>query len=151
MVIHGRTDSPFNSQFLIPLFPKDMHPLSVEDLLNRGGHALSKADYYPKHLFIRVLCHTLILLPAYLKISTGAPPPLTDLPRSASPQRLDQKLSMEHEGAHKKDYGYDFDPMADEFEHATAATLRLADPEMGGRSASLLSLVSQKPPCFTAD
>jgi hypothetical protein len=132
-----------SSQFLIPLFIKDMHPLSVEDLLNRGGHALSKADYYPKHLFIRVLCHTLDPA-ACLSQDSTASPPLTDLPRSASPQRLDQKLSMEHEGAHEKDYGHDFDPMADEFEHARAAPLRLADPEMGGRTASLLSVVSQK-------
>jgi hypothetical protein len=51
---------------------------------------------------------------------------------------------MEHEGTHEKDYGHDFDPMADEFEHARAATLRLADPEIGGHSASLLSLVGQK-------
>jgi hypothetical protein len=118
-------------------FPKDMHPLSVEDLLNRGGHALSKADYYPKHLFIRVLCHTLDSA-ACLSQDSTAPPPLTDLPRSASPQRLDQKLSMEYEGAHEKSYGHDFDPMADEFGHARAATFKLADPEMGGRSASLL-------------
>ena len=137
MVIHARADSPFNSQFSSPDPPafKDMHPLSVEDLLNRGGHALTKADYYPKHLFIRVLCHSLDSTACSFQGST-APPPLTDLPRSASPQPFDKKLSMEYGGASDKYHGHDFDPMADEFEHARAATL--ADPEMGGRSASLL-------------
>ncbi|PCH36397.1 hypothetical protein WOLCODRAFT_82117 [Wolfiporia cocos MD-104 SS10] len=38
----------------------DMHPLAVEDLLHHPyGHARSKADYYPKHLFLRLLCHQL--------------------------------------------------------------------------------------------
>jgi len=61
-------DSPFNSQFLIPLFPKDMDPLSVEDLLNRGGRRAFQRRLYPKHLFIESYVIPLILLPAYLKI-----------------------------------------------------------------------------------
>ena len=37
----------------------DLHPLALEDVLTQRGHARSKADYYPQHLFIRVLNHTL--------------------------------------------------------------------------------------------
>ncbi|KAG6330165.1 hypothetical protein ID866_8925 [Astraeus odoratus] len=37
----------------------DLHPLAVEDVLHRRGQTRSKADYYPKHLFLRVLSHTL--------------------------------------------------------------------------------------------
>jgi hypothetical protein len=31
----------------------------LEDILHERGHNHSKADYYPDHLFLRVLCHTL--------------------------------------------------------------------------------------------
>lgn len=37
----------------------DLHPLAVEDILHPRGQSRSKTDYYPKHLFIRVLSHTL--------------------------------------------------------------------------------------------
>ena len=37
-----------------------MHPLAIEDVINHHGNsARSKADYYPRHLFLRVLCHRL--------------------------------------------------------------------------------------------
>ena len=111
-----------------------MHPLSVEDLVHhRTGHALSKADYYPKHLFIRVLCHT--LGSSAQGSESDAPPLFTELPRSASPQRFDEKLGMKREGTFGSGYGGEFDPMADEFDSAKAT---LVDPEMGGRSASFL-------------
>ena len=116
-------------------FNQDMHPLSVEDLLHhRTGHALSKADYYPKHLFIRVLCHTLGST-ASQGSGPDAPPPVTGLPRSASPSRFDEKLGLERERTFGSSYGDEFDPMADEFDSARAT---LVDPEMGGRSASFM-------------
>ncbi|KAH7886321.1 hypothetical protein F5I97DRAFT_1879408 [Phlebopus sp. FC_14] len=37
----------------------DLHPLAVEDVLQCGSRNRSKADYYAKHLFVRVLSHTL--------------------------------------------------------------------------------------------
>ncbi|OJT04614.1 Magnesium transport protein CorA [Trametes pubescens] len=37
----------------------DLHPLSLESVLQERGNARSKADYYNKHLFLRVLCHRL--------------------------------------------------------------------------------------------
>ena len=37
----------------------ELHPLALEDVLaNRGGSARSKADYYSKHLSLRVQYHT---------------------------------------------------------------------------------------------
>ena len=117
-----------------------MHPLSVEDVLFRGGHALSKADYYPKHLFIRVLCHT--LGSTHRKSqgsktaagSAGLPfsPPFTDLPRSTSPQCFDEKAD---EGVYRAFYGDCVDPMADELEIGRDAPV---DPEIGRHKASLL-------------
>ncbi|THH26833.1 hypothetical protein EUX98_g7359 [Antrodiella citrinella] len=57
----------------------DMHPLALEDVLHQRGHARSKADYYHKHLFLRMLCHTLS------NEDQEAPPDVTHLPRSDSP------------------------------------------------------------------
>lgn len=120
-----------------------MHPLSVEDVLHQGGHALSKADYYPKHLFIRVLCHslgstsrtsqaskTLASLPVL-----SSSPPFTDIPRSASPQNFEPKPGMNDQGGYENFYGNDVDPMADELE---TGRITPVDPEIGRRKDSLL-------------
>lgn len=40
-------------------FTQDIHSLALEDILHERGHTHSKADYYPNHLFIRILCHSL--------------------------------------------------------------------------------------------
>ena len=122
-----------------------MHPLSVEDVLHLGGHTLSKADYYPKHLFIRVLCHTVGSRnctsqgSATAVGSTGlsSSPPFTDIPRSSSPHHFnfDEKHGMADEGVYGNIYGHDTDPMADELEIGRVPTV---DPEMGRRRASLL-------------
>ncbi|KAF6748378.1 hypothetical protein DFP72DRAFT_1015290 [Ephemerocybe angulata] len=37
----------------------NLDSLALEDILHERGHNHSKADYYPNHLFLRVLCHTL--------------------------------------------------------------------------------------------
>jgi len=66
----------------------DLHPLSLEDILHRRGHIRSKADYYSKHLFIRVLCHSLGDPDAINDATayTGAQAHnITDAPRSTSP------------------------------------------------------------------
>lgn len=130
---------------VLTLPPKDMHPLSVEDILHLGGHTLSKADYYPKHLFIRVLCHTLGAANGTPQDSTTAAgstdlsssPPFTDIPRSASPRHLtfDEKHGMADEGVYGSSYGKGADPMVDEFEIGKVPSV---DPEIGRRSASLL-------------
>jgi hypothetical protein len=125
-------------------FLEDMHPLSVEDVLFRGGHALSKADYYPNHLFIRVLCHTLGGSTHYTsqgsKTTAGlevlpSSPQLTDLPRSTSPLRVDEKRGQADEVAYQNFCGDDIDLMADEFQMGKATPV---DPEIGYHRASLL-------------
>lgn len=59
-----------------------MHPLAIEDLLHTRRNARSKADYYSKHLFLRILCHSLAKgdEPAESRYNS-----LTRLPRSSSP------------------------------------------------------------------
>jgi hypothetical protein len=116
-----------------------MHPLSIEDLLHQGGHALSKADYYPKHMFIRVLCHTLCHTSQGSNTAAGLPvlsssSPFTHVPRSASPQHFEGKLGMTDQGVYEDFYGNNVDP-TDDFEIGRATP---DDPEMGRRKASLL-------------
>ena len=59
----------------------DLHPLALEDVLHQRGHARSKADYYPQHLFIRVLIHT-------LATDDDAASSISHLPRSESPSNI---------------------------------------------------------------
>lgn len=69
----------------------DMHPLAIEDLIHQHGRARSKADYYPKHLFMRILCHR--LAPdddMSLDASLGhVPLDPSAIPRTASPEPMD--------------------------------------------------------------
>ncbi|KAF5346159.1 hypothetical protein D9758_009966 [Tetrapyrgos nigripes] len=37
----------------------DIHPLALEDVFHTRSQTRSKADYYGKHLFLRILCHEL--------------------------------------------------------------------------------------------
>ncbi|KAF8983972.1 hypothetical protein BDQ17DRAFT_750646 [Cyathus striatus] len=37
----------------------DLHPLALEDVFHGHSRTRSKADYYTRHLFLRVLCHEL--------------------------------------------------------------------------------------------
>lgn len=37
----------------------ELHPLALEDVINKNNRTRSKADYYTKHLFLRVMCHEL--------------------------------------------------------------------------------------------
>lgn len=74
----------------------DMHPLALEDVLHNRGHARSKADYYPKHLFLRLLCHTIA---GEDEVSTGSTPhgSVTNLPRSNSPVPIDDDEENEED------------------------------------------------------
>ncbi|KAL5519404.1 hypothetical protein ACEPAH_1087 [Sanghuangporus vaninii] len=64
----------------------DIHPLALEDVLHqRGNQARSKADYYPRHLFIRILRHTLGSDSEDEDERETVAPLITRLPRSASP------------------------------------------------------------------
>ncbi|GBE77307.1 hypothetical protein SCP_0101800 [Sparassis crispa] len=75
----------------------DIHPLALEDVLHQHGSSRSKVDYYPKHLFIRVSCHS-------LRSADGSTPnsSVTTLPRSASPDPLSDE-DLDDDGAGKED------------------------------------------------
>lgn len=57
----------------------DIHPLSIEDMLHNHQTYSSKADYYSKHMFLRILCHTLVdknhPQPHPVPYGGGSPPP----------------------------------------------------------------------------
>jgi hypothetical protein len=67
----------------------ELHPLALEDVLHATPSKRSKVDYYTKHLFLRILCHsvprdgevTLINAPVF----DLHPHTTTDFPRSDSP------------------------------------------------------------------
>lgn len=65
----------------------DIHPLALEDVFHTRSQTRSKADYYNKHLFLRILCHELGDPDAEPKSvdSAALGSTLTDGPRSSSP------------------------------------------------------------------
>ncbi|KAF6748393.1 magnesium transporter [Ephemerocybe angulata] len=66
-----------------------LHPLALEDVFNKNTRSRSKADYYTKHLFIRVMCHE-------LGLSDEDSVDVTNVPRSASPEPLtDEEIEKE--------------------------------------------------------
>lgn len=81
----------------------DIHPLALEDVMHqRGNQARSKADYYIKHLFIRILRHTLGSDDSEAGATTETIAPLiTRLPRSSSPVMMEH--GEENEGGEKDD------------------------------------------------
>ena len=60
-----------------------MHPLAIEDVLSQRQHSRSKVDYYPQHLFLRILCHSLTSEDYRTPYSS-----VTSLPRSESPDLI---------------------------------------------------------------
>jgi hypothetical protein len=72
----------------------DIHPLALEDVFHTRSQTRSKADYYGKHLFLRILCHELQSSDDDDSISSGSTSSLshshshktiTGGPRSSSP------------------------------------------------------------------
>ena len=67
----------------------DLHPLALEDVLHSTSRKRSKVDYYSRHLFLCILCHSLgqddEFKPSII------PHTWTNLPRSASPASFDEK------------------------------------------------------------
>ncbi|CAL1694881.1 unnamed protein product [Somion occarium] len=81
----------------------DIHPLALEDVLHQRGHARSKVDYYNKHLFLRLLRHS---LSNEKDGSTGSTPntSVTDLPRSSSPEPMEvEEVDIEYDGKDGED------------------------------------------------
>lgn len=80
----------------------DLHPLALEDVFSPRSQNRSKADYYSKHLFLRILCHELgvpdgeidpLHTPAYGSTLIGGP-------RSTSPLPIeDEDGKVEQSGA----------------------------------------------------
>lgn len=66
----------------------DIHPLALEDVFHARSQTRSKADYYSKHLFLRVMAHELgdpNEPPEPTNNSPAFGSTLTDLPRTSSP------------------------------------------------------------------
>ncbi|KAJ7163946.1 magnesium transporter [Mycena crocata] len=86
----------------------DLHPLALEDVFHTRSQTRSKADYYTKHLFLRVLCHELGDPDEPYNASAAMGSTLTDLPRSDSPtQFTDDDAEMEMRELGKGDFGDD--------------------------------------------
>ena len=87
-----------------------IHPLALEDVLHQRPQARSKADYYLKHLFIRILVHQ--LSPDEddgTDIESIAPPESKfvgmDVPRTSSPIGFENG----YDSSFKKSEEYDLD------------------------------------------
>jgi hypothetical protein len=118
--------------WLIYFFLADLHPLSLEDVLNTRSHKRSKVDYYPKHLFLRVLCHSLATEDEVFAPSAGFT--LTDLPRSSSPAPFSEKDRNAAAHPEKEEEDSSFD---------TGASPRFFNKKMGG--------IIKRRPFFRAD
>lgn len=70
----------------------EMHPLAIEDVLSQRQHSRSKADYYPQHLFLRILCHTRTTEDYQTPDSS-----VTRLPRPEHPDPIDIDESEDEE------------------------------------------------------
>jgi hypothetical protein len=87
----------FNELFFgVELSFADLHPLALEDIFQGNNHTRSKADYYARHLFLRVLCHQLsehndkdenMFIP--------------DIPRSSSPEPMGKAPLDEEKTLHE--------------------------------------------------
>ncbi|KAA1477253.1 hypothetical protein DENSPDRAFT_884939 [Dentipellis sp. KUC8613] len=136
----------------------DLHPLALEDLLHQRGHSRSKSDYYPQHLFIRTLCHTLASAPTQYDFgshyarggtpsSTMSGKTFTNLPRSASPVQMDEKIGIADESEENLEGYGDGDGLALEPELESPPPRRglfgrrqtTADSEHGGKPSSILA------------
>ncbi|KAF8956065.1 hypothetical protein BDZ97DRAFT_1672245 [Flammula alnicola] len=81
----------------------NLHSLALEDILHERGHTHSKADYYPGHLFLRVLCHTLELeegecSPSFSLAKVPSDPPSPAAPSETPPQFTRDQATMDLEG-----------------------------------------------------
>lgn len=105
----------------------DLHPLALEDVLHLPGSPRSGVDYYKKHLFIRVLSHTLNqndqIEPNFLEQFARSPSPeplrssndidglpaytTEENPPSGFASKLSRKFRSPHKSATIEPGGYD--------------------------------------------
>jgi hypothetical protein len=73
----------------------ELHPLALEDVIHATASKRSKVDYYTKHLFLRILCHSVAKDGEFTLMNAPVfdlhPRTMTDLPRSASPDPFVEK------------------------------------------------------------
>ncbi|KAF8759874.1 CorA-like Mg2+ transporter protein [Rhizoctonia solani] len=80
----------------------DLHPLSLDTVINGRQNARSKADYFPQHLFIHILSHTLTPDNAAKKtaqsaigsVSYSRPPPTRATTLATTDEPYDDKPEM---------------------------------------------------------
>ncbi|KAH9832551.1 uncharacterized protein C8Q71DRAFT_860939 [Rhodofomes roseus] len=87
----------------------DMHPLAIEDVIHQhGNNARSKADYYPQHLFLRILCHRLASEDQWYTTDDDSDDPSSidpgKIPRSESPGPMED-LDYERKGSESRRFG----------------------------------------------
>ncbi|KAJ3511394.1 hypothetical protein NLJ89_g4131 [Agrocybe chaxingu] len=79
----------------------NLHSLALEDILHERGHTHSKVDYYPGHLFLRILCHTVELndefaSPSSSPLNISPDPSKTALPDGGITQAPAKAASVTH-------------------------------------------------------
>ncbi|KAG6841577.1 hypothetical protein C0991_009612 [Blastosporella zonata] len=89
----------------------DLHPLALEDVFHTRSQNRSKADYFSKHLFLRILCHELGSDDESLGSTESAAvgSTLTDVPRTASPIDMADSGDAEEEVLKEEDDGTMYD------------------------------------------
>ncbi|KAF9535692.1 hypothetical protein CPB83DRAFT_754377 [Crepidotus variabilis] len=89
----------------------NLHSLALEDILHERGHNQSKADYYPGHMFIRVLCYTVVQDDS---VPSHAPSP-ADTPLAMSREASTQGLAAgaRTNGVHLEEGNYPTLPTPD--------------------------------------
>ena len=116
-----------------------MHPLAIEDLLHARRAARSKADYYQKHLFLRILCHTLTP-----EEETATPDgSVTQLPRSSSPEHYDDSDNEDSIGKDDEDRTVYGSNPSSRFATARMPSLRTALNRRVGKDVELQAEASR--------
>ncbi|RDB29445.1 Cobalt/magnesium transport protein CorA [Hypsizygus marmoreus] len=75
----------------------ELHPLALEDVFHTRSQNRSKADYYSKHLFLRILCHELGSEDESVEPTQSAAygSTLTGVPRSHSPEPISEEEDID--------------------------------------------------------
>lgn len=77
----------------------DIHPLALEDILHHPNRVRSKTDYYPQHLFLRIVSHTLAK-------EYNSNTDMHEVPRSEPPEPMDEETNIPTEGTKPLNMGY---------------------------------------------
>ncbi|KAL0575761.1 hypothetical protein V5O48_006204 [Marasmius crinis-equi] len=135
----------------------DIHPLALEDVFHSRLNTRSKADYYTKHLFLRVLCHELANAEdeeeqlKQMRFGSSAVSGSTlvndiDIPRSSSPEPLTEEDKMKMEFMEEEVTLHGTAPNSRKSTMRNRARARMArDVEKGpAKPAGLLSFIPSR-------